>query len=222
MKDLKQTIVATAPHSRKWAKILYKPYMMTAAAVAVLAVAVFALLLPAGKPEEDAMLSFVVGETLVQVMPILIVSVATSVAALAASAVFAAKSHRAMQGVLGEFPGKALTRQRRGVLAVELVFIMLFLSVALALPLAVLALSALTANSSGMMLDEVATPLWPWVAVFFFTFAATFALQCAATFARACFREIPQPEKDGIHTESAEKKEPESTSATTKNTGDTV
>ena len=199
MKDLKQTIVGIVPHYRNWTKRLWKPYLLTALTLGALSTVVFSILMPIAA-SDDAMLSFVVGETLVQVSPVLIVAVLAGLASLALSVAFAIKAHKAMRKVLLDFPKTNLTRQRRNVLLVELVFMVLLVLMALSLPVLTLWLSALSANRCSILLDEIHSPWWPWASVFIVSTIAATILLVTFTFIRACFYEL-NPVKTAVQEE---------------------
>lgn len=194
MKDLKNSQKAIAPHLKDWLRQLWRPYAALAVSVGVCCTAVFSILTPA--TGEERLLTFPIGDGVLEVAVAVVVSAAVGLAALAMSVFFALRAHRRMQKLLGGYGRKELSRGRKNVLLVEVGMLSGVAFIAASLPTVILLLSALMATRSGMMLDVAATPLWSWAAIFLLSTAGTAILEVFATIARACFREVPLQETE--------------------------
>ena len=194
MKDLIQTSVDILPHIKPWTKILWKPFLESAVAAGAFLTSAFALLASHDTSDSD-MVSFVFGDTLVQLAPLFIVALVLGLVSCILGVVFACKAHRKVCNILKDCGQKDFTRQRRSLLGVELSGLLLLLLAALLLPSLILMLSALQANRSSVLLDVTHTPSWPYVAIFMVSAAATVLLMTTATFTRACFRNLSRNNK---------------------------
>lgn len=200
MKDLKNSQKAIAPYLKDWLHQLWRPYAALAVSVGVGCTSAFSILVPA--TDEESLLAFPLGDSVLEVSAALIVAAAVGLVALVMSVFLALRAHKRMMKLLSGYGQKELLRGRKNVLLIEVGMLFAVALIALSLPTVILLLSALMATRSGMMLDAAATPPWSWAAIFLLSTVGIGMLEAFATIARACFRDVPLRGAEGNSAET--------------------
>lgn len=191
MKDIKITLKAVIEHWRTWQGKCWKTYVALAALASVVAYAFMRVcgetLLPlwvfrAETDNWDLILALVginVFWTVVLVVSVLVLPFVSI------------KAHRTMKCLIGSYEKKELGKSRRNVLAAYAVVTMIATISVAVLPSVVVFISYIASCYSGMLLDEVATPIWAHTAIIVCTFLGILFCEVAATIVRLFYKEIP-------------------------------
>lgn len=102
------------------------------------------------------------------------------------------RAHGSMKAVVGTRVRHDMGANRRNLLIAENALLLLAALWVGVLPVVVIFASALAAARSGMMGEDVATPLWASAGVGVATFLALLLLEVVMTFARLTFRELTE------------------------------
>lgn len=196
MKDIKITLKAVVEHWRTWQGKCWKTYVALAALVSVVAYSFMRVcgetLLPLWVfrlETEDWNLILALVEinlfwTVVLVVSVLVLPFASI------------KAHRAMKCLVSSYEKKELGKSRRNVLTAYAVVTMIATILVAVLPSVVVFISYIASCRSGMLLDEVATPMWAHTAIIICTFFGILFCEIAATIVRLFYKEIPLATKN--------------------------
>lgn len=192
MKDIKLTLKSIFANWLPWGKMLWKPYLLFAAAAsffvyAFMRVSASALLPMAmlwSEIHDWGIVFAIVGlDILWSVLCLL---------SLVAAVVASVKAHLQMRNFIAQFTRREMSRSHRNVLIVNVVLITIGSIMVALLPMVALFVSYVVAALSGMMLDEVATPSWLHAAMLLCTFIGVLFCELVLTFVRLCYCELPE------------------------------
>lgn len=208
MKDIKNTLKSIAATSenqkslwRRLAKKLWRSFLLFPVAAAIAVCGLFSvccnMMVPAAELHSQTgswRAAFILVD--VDYLGILLLAAGTIAAAWASW-----MAHRAMLGAVTGFPKAEMSKNRRHLLYVEVVSLVLLVLWVGGLPIVALLLSGIAAGGSGLGSAPVATPLWVVFALVGLSLLFVLALEVVLTFVRLCFRELlltPDPATDVV------------------------